>query len=146
VLSSAHISKLSLTLYSFWEDTSCATRIFQQVMEQHGLLTCSQEASTDPYPEPNQYSPYRPIHFNIMRPFMPWFSWSSLSFWRKSRNNYYEFCVTAVFLWTPATVHAFRALVDKHFKYVRKLILPTAFLWARKSWRSYMWNWLPLFS
>jgi hypothetical protein len=32
-------------------------------MEPEGSLSCSQEPSTGPYPEPDQSSPYHPILF-----------------------------------------------------------------------------------
>jgi hypothetical protein len=42
-------------------------------MKPEGLLPCSQEPSTDPYPEPDQFSSYHSIlsskiHFNIIHP------------------------------------------------------------------------------
>jgi hypothetical protein len=41
-------------------------------MEPEGLLSCLQEPSTGPYPEPDQSSPYHPIlskiHFYIILP------------------------------------------------------------------------------
>jgi hypothetical protein len=47
-------------------------RICQHFMEPEGSLPCSQEPSTDLYPEPDQSSPYHPIlskiHFNIIHP------------------------------------------------------------------------------
>jgi hypothetical protein len=47
-------------------------------MESEGTIPCSQEPSTDPYPEPDQSSPYHPtlplskIHFNIILPPKSW--------------------------------------------------------------------------
>jgi hypothetical protein len=37
------------------------SRIYQHFMESEGLLPCSQEPSTVPYPEPDQFSPYHLI-------------------------------------------------------------------------------------
>jgi hypothetical protein len=37
------------------------SRIFQHFMEPEGSLLCSQEPSTDPYPKPDQSSPYLPV-------------------------------------------------------------------------------------
>jgi hypothetical protein len=41
-------------------------------METEGSIPCSQEPSTDSYPEPDQFRPYHPIlskaHFNIIHP------------------------------------------------------------------------------
>jgi hypothetical protein len=41
-------------------------------MESEGSLPCSQEPYTGLYPEPDQYSPYHPIHFNIVHPPTSW--------------------------------------------------------------------------
>jgi hypothetical protein len=38
-------------------------------MEPEGLIPCSQEPSTTPYPEPYQSNPHYPIHFNIVQNF-----------------------------------------------------------------------------
>jgi hypothetical protein len=37
------------------------SRTSQDFMELEGSLPCSQEPSTDPYPEPDRSSPYHPI-------------------------------------------------------------------------------------
>jgi hypothetical protein len=37
------------------------SRTSQHFMEPEGSLPCSQEPSTDPYPEPGQSNPYHPI-------------------------------------------------------------------------------------
>jgi hypothetical protein len=60
------------------------SRISQHVMEPKGSITCSQEPSTDPYPEPYQSNPHQPIlskiHFNIVNSPTSWSSRWSLSF------------------------------------------------------------------
>jgi hypothetical protein len=40
--------------------------ISEHFTEPEGLLRCSQEPSTGPYPEPYQSSPYHPIHMQMM--------------------------------------------------------------------------------
>jgi hypothetical protein len=40
-----------------WE----AAQYFQHFMEPEGSLSCSQELSIGPYPEPDRSNPYRPI-------------------------------------------------------------------------------------
>jgi hypothetical protein len=46
------------------------SRISEHLMEPEGLITCSQEPSTGPYPESDQSTPYHPIlskiHLNII--------------------------------------------------------------------------------
>jgi hypothetical protein len=58
---------------------------FQHFMEPDGSLPSSQEPSTGPYPEPDQFNPYHPIlsmiHFNSVHPPTSWSSYWSLSFW-----------------------------------------------------------------
>jgi hypothetical protein len=59
-----------MELSPFWDAAS--SRTSQHFMESEGSLTCSQEPSTGPYPEPDQSSPYHPIlskiHFIIIHP------------------------------------------------------------------------------
>jgi hypothetical protein len=43
-------------------------------MEPEGLFQCSQESSTGSCPEPDESSPYHPIHFNIVHPPTSWYS------------------------------------------------------------------------
>jgi hypothetical protein len=55
------------------------SRTSQHFMETQVSLPCSEEASTGPYPEPDQSSTYRPIlsskiHFNIVHPLASWSS------------------------------------------------------------------------
>jgi hypothetical protein len=51
-------------------------------MEPEGSLSCLQDLSTDPYPEPDQSKPYHSIvflskiYFNIILPPMSWLSYS----------------------------------------------------------------------
>jgi hypothetical protein len=42
-----------------WQTTKCAAS--QHFIEPEGLLPCSQEPSTGPYPEPDQSNPHHPI-------------------------------------------------------------------------------------
>jgi hypothetical protein len=48
------------------------SRTSQHFMAPEGSLPCSQESTTDPYPEPYKPNPYHPIlskiHFNIVHP------------------------------------------------------------------------------
>jgi hypothetical protein len=44
------------------------SRISQYFMEPKGLLPCSQEPSTGPYPKPDQSNPYHPI-LSLLDPF-----------------------------------------------------------------------------
>jgi hypothetical protein len=43
-----------------WEAANCAAT-FQHFMKPDGSLPCSQQPSTGPYPEPDQFNPYHPI-------------------------------------------------------------------------------------
>jgi hypothetical protein len=52
------------------------SRISQYFMEHEGLLPCSQEPSTSPYPEPDQSSPYHSILSEIYFNIHPPTSWS----------------------------------------------------------------------
>jgi hypothetical protein len=60
------------------------SRTSQHFMELKGLLPCSQEPYTGPYPKPDRSSPYYPtlskIYFNIVLPPTSWSSLWSLSF------------------------------------------------------------------
>jgi hypothetical protein len=46
-----------------WEAANCAAiqEIPSNFKEPESSLSCSQESSTGPYPEPVQFSPYHPI-------------------------------------------------------------------------------------
>jgi hypothetical protein len=61
------------------------SRTSQHFTEPEGSLPCSQEPSTSPYSEPDQFNPYHPIpskiHFNIVHPPTSWSSQWSLSLW-----------------------------------------------------------------
>jgi hypothetical protein len=51
-----------LELSSSWEVASCAAaQELPGIMEAEGLVPCSQEPSTGPYPEPDYISPYHLI-------------------------------------------------------------------------------------
>jgi hypothetical protein len=41
------------------------SRTSQHFMEPEGSLSCSQEPSTGPYPEPEQSNPYHPSYFSM---------------------------------------------------------------------------------
>jgi hypothetical protein len=78
----------SMELSPSWEDASWAATqgLPQQFMEHEGSLACSQEHSTGPYPETDQFSPYHSIlckiHFNIIHTSTSW----SLSSWLFHQN------------------------------------------------------------
>jgi hypothetical protein len=63
-------------------------RISQHFMEPESSLPCSQEPSTGPCSQPDEFNPYHlsNIHFNIILPPTSWFSGWSLSFWLCRQN------------------------------------------------------------
>jgi hypothetical protein len=61
----------------------------QHFMEPEGSLSCSQEPSTGPYPEPDQ-SNLLSLHFNILHPPTSWSSKWSISFWL---SHQYPICI-----------------------------------------------------
>jgi hypothetical protein len=82
------------------------SRASQYFMEPKGSLLCSQEPSTDPYPEPDQSNPYHPILSriylnNVHRPT----SWSSqwfLPFWISYQ---YPICILLLLLLLLLLLH-----------------------------------------
>jgi hypothetical protein len=74
-----YVDNTSMELSPSWGATSCApTQEFSNILwhPKEGSLRCSQEASTGPYPDPDQSTPYHPIlsmiYFNIIHPLASW--------------------------------------------------------------------------
>jgi hypothetical protein len=82
------------------------SRTPQHFTQPEGSIPCSQEPSTDPYPEPHQSNPHHPIlseiHPNIVHPPTSRSSQSSLSFWL---SRQYSICIPPLSICATCSAH-----------------------------------------